>query len=563
MSCDDNSCGTGGGNILLPGDPSNNGVLSVASAFGGIDVYWSFPTINPYAVAYTVLYRAPNSNFNNAILLVPQAGGGQYYDRVEPNVTYFYWIQFVSVNGTIGEVIGPASTFARSSIEKTIEELTGRIDSGLLAQSLKSEIAYIGTVDNNLIQEIQDRALADAALSDGVDQVQDVADLSIVAVVEETTKRETADAAMVDAINLAYAQAGGASAAIQEEAIVRASKDEALAQQITTAESTLNGNIAQVQTNLQTQITSTDGKVTEIGALYTAKVNVNGLIGGFGIYNDGTTVDAGFDVDTFWIGRTNSDKRKPFIVIGDEVFINQAIINELSVNKITSGNINSEWRMNGAGGRIVMDNGAVMKVVGVGFGANSDLIEWFGPSMPISECTKTNAKNYEAVDGSAYFGGALSAGTLYNAQQTTQVGSGVQVPVGPFWSTGNSKAIVTSFTYSRTLQHQGQGTDGYVADGSPTYVDLELSRSFNGGASVVVSSNRITGSYNIFNQDDGPDTATTTIGGSFTYTDTGGEGDYVLTARVVALSLVGITHQSGTSSTSIIRQNLGVVSIEV
>lgn len=334
MSCDDNFCGTGGSNIPKPGDPSNNGVLTAKPAFGGIDINWTFPTVNPFAVAYTTIYRARSTNFVSAILLVPQVGGGFYYDPVDSGVEYFYWITFVSINGTVGELIGPVSSVARSSIDKTIEELTGRIDAGVLAQSLKTEIARIGTLDSNLLNEIRDRALEDAALAAGVDQVQDIADLSIAAVVQETTQRETADAAMVDAINLAYAQAGGATAAVQQEAIVRAAKDDVLAQQITTAQTTLEGNIAQVQTNLQTEITLTNGKVTSIGALYTAKLNVNGLIGGFAIYNDGTTVDAGFDVDTFWIGRTSEDKKKPFIVSGGQVFIDEAIIEKLTFNKL-------------------------------------------------------------------------------------------------------------------------------------------------------------------------------------------------------------------------------------
>lgn len=346
MSCDDKSCGTGGSNLPKPGDPSNNGVLTAKPAFGGIDVNWTFPTVNPFAVAYTTIYRAKTANFVSAILLVPQAGGGFYYDPVDPGVEYFYWITFVSINGTVGDLIGPVSAVAKSSIDKTIQDLTGKIDSGLLAQSLKSEIAHIGTVDNNLVKEIQDRALADVVLSGGIDQVQTVADLSIAAVVEETSKRETADSAMVESINLAYAQAAGNSAAIQQEATIRATKDQALADQITTVESNAEGNLAQVKTELQANITLLDGKVVSIGALYTAKVNVNGLIGGFGIYNDGTTVDAGFDVDTFWIGRTNSDKKKPFIISGGQVFINDAVIEKLTFSKLRADD-----------GSVIVENG--------------------------------------------------------------------------------------------------------------------------------------------------------------------------------------------------------------
>ncbi|WP_433925041.1 phage tail tip fiber protein [Vreelandella sp. 21] len=70
-----------------------------------------------------------------------------------------------------------------------------------------------------------------------------------------------------------------------------------------------------------------------VGSLYTAKVQSGGLIGGFGIYNDGTEVDAGFDVDRFWLGRTNSNKRKPFIMDGDVVYINNAMIRNGSIQE--------------------------------------------------------------------------------------------------------------------------------------------------------------------------------------------------------------------------------------
>lgn len=334
MSCVGDTCGTGGGNIPKPGDPNNNGVLSATPAFGGIDINWTFPTTNPFAVAYTTIYRSLSNDFNAAILLAPQVGGGFYYDPVDPGIEYFYWITFVSINGTVGEVIGPVSAVARSAIEKIIEELTGKIDSGVLAGGLKTEIARIGDINSDLLKEARDRALADAGLSAGVGQVQDIADLAITAVVTETNERKAADAAMVESINLLYAQASGATAAIQEEARVRAEKDLALAQQITTVQSTLDGEIAQVQTTMETKITAVDGKVTSIGALYTAKVNVNGLIGGFGVYNDGTTVEAGFDVDTFWVGRTSANKRKPFIIVGQETFIDEAVINKLTFSKL-------------------------------------------------------------------------------------------------------------------------------------------------------------------------------------------------------------------------------------
>lgn len=430
MTCTTDYCGTGGNNIPKPGDPSNNGVLSATPAYGGIDINWTFPTTNPFAVAYTTIYRARTSDFNTAILLAPQVGGGFYYDKVDPGVEYFYWITFVSINGTVGEVIGPVSAVAMSSIDKTIQDLTGKIDNGVLAQSLKAEIARISENAVAIIDEAKERVDSQWELALQILGQQEITDETVTKVFQETKERKEADTAMVTSINLLYAQAGGNAAAILEEATVRANADEALgqritsvlakvdensaaivteqtaradadgalgrsietvsaataknaaavqtesearanadgalgrridtvsataegavaatrdetvarieadkvlAQRITTTETTLGKDIAQVQTNMEAKIDTVDGKVVKIGALYTAKVNVNGLIGGFGIYNDGTEVEAGFDVDRFWIGRTGANKKKPFIIQDDKVYIDQAVIYSLTFTKL-------------------------------------------------------------------------------------------------------------------------------------------------------------------------------------------------------------------------------------
>ncbi|QPI65941.1 phage tail tip fiber protein [Vreelandella venusta] len=105
------------------------------------------------------------------------------------------------------------------------------------------------------------------------------------------------------------------------------------ARAITTAQSALDDDIASVQQNLTTNIKRVDGELVAIGARYTAQVQANGLIGGFGIYNDGSRVDAGFDVDRFWIGRTNGNKRKPFIIDDDVVYMNNAMIRNGSIQE--------------------------------------------------------------------------------------------------------------------------------------------------------------------------------------------------------------------------------------
>jgi hypothetical protein len=65
------------------------------------------------------------------------------------------------------------------------------------------------------------------------------------------------------------------------------------------------------------------------------------LVGGFGVVNDGITVDAGFDVDNFWVGRSDANKIKPFYVSGGDVYMQSAFIQNLSADKLTSGTISS------------------------------------------------------------------------------------------------------------------------------------------------------------------------------------------------------------------------------
>ena len=72
------------------------------------------------------------------------------------------------------------------------------------------------------------------------------------------------------------------------------------------------------------------------GSQWTAQVQTNGLVGGFGVYNDGNTVDAGFSVDKFFIGRDLNNKVAPFIVNNNKVIIDDAIIDKLLFTKLRS-----------------------------------------------------------------------------------------------------------------------------------------------------------------------------------------------------------------------------------
>jgi hypothetical protein len=144
----------------------------------------------------------------------------------------------------------------------------------------------------------------------------------------------------------------GAMAGIRQEATVRNSAIESVTEALNTYSSSTNQTLATVAQNIETIATTTG----ELGALYTVNVttSVDGdgepqhLVGGFGIYNDGTLVDAGFDVDRFWVGRTNENGIKPFIIDNGTVYINEAVVKQITIDKLRT-----------ASGNVVVENGKI------------------------------------------------------------------------------------------------------------------------------------------------------------------------------------------------------------
>lgn len=429
MICDDDVCGTGGYSGPKPGDPDNNSVLSAVPAFGGIDVTWTYPSINPYAVAYVTLYRGITPDANGAIQIA-QVAGTFYYDKQDNSNRYYYWIRITSVNGTIGALIGPASATANPTIEQVMRDLTGKIDSGVLAQSLKTEIDKITLNYKELTNEIAARIASNNALSAALASVQDGVDQSLAFVNKEIIERMKGQDALASQITTVAAVNKTNAAAITAETTARVSADTALSVRIDKVQvasdtasaavkditSSKIGYSADSQTNApydgdgvtivypsniypislypeyavdRTRIIDSLGVVQwnaikgstkpliwvkgmpvastikrvavedangnqasleqaffaqkdvndNLKAQYTAKVQITSdgvpIIGGFGIYGDQSGIEAGFDVDRFWIGRTDlKSKIKPFIVDQNTVYINDAAINKITFNKL-------------------------------------------------------------------------------------------------------------------------------------------------------------------------------------------------------------------------------------
>lgn len=349
-----------------------------------------------------------------------------------------------------------ARTTADSALTQSLTTLTARVGTAegaiaaeqtaranatsALAQSLTALTARVDTAEGAIATEQTARANADSALTTQINTAtsrigaaeSQIAGLSttvannnsaqttridqafsrigtaegLIQSIQTTTAN--ADSALASRLDGLQAEVDTARATIVTEQTTRANEVSSLAESITTLQSALNGNT----TSIQTLQTVTDG----IRGQYGVRIDANGYVAGFGLLNGGPG-SSQFIVlaDKFALVTPGSNPVVPFIADANGVYMPNAFIRNLSVDRITGGAIGSQWNLAPGGGRIVLDTGSHMKVIGVGFGANSDLIEWYGPKMAITACTKANAITYVGTDGSAYFGGTLRAGTVFTA----------------------------------------------------------------------------------------------------------------------------------------------------
>ena len=416
-------CGIGGWGGPQPGDPDNVVSLTATAIFGGVVVSWSMPMINPHAVAHVKIFRSTSDDFLTASEIAT-ASGNKYFDQVTDPMLYFYWIQIVSIHGTEGEVIGPASVQSRSLVEQLIEELSGQIEDGLLATELREKVESIAVNRTELLGMIADRVAANAELLNMITELEQGLVDSIALATQETINRTDGDNALVTQLNLIAAANQDLATMLSTETMARVSEDGALSERIDTAMAAAEDAGAAVQEQMLARIgysarpngepfdgdgvfvvypptvfpsteypeyeanrtriidsvgvdrwnagnsfvpvqwlpglplatavnnvsvinPSTGGSASikeafqaqqtlngQFKGSYTVKLDVNGLVAGFGLYNTGATTEAGFSVDKFWVGSTDANKVKPFMIYGGRTYIDNAMIRQLTADKI-------------------------------------------------------------------------------------------------------------------------------------------------------------------------------------------------------------------------------------
>jgi hypothetical protein len=207
-------------------------------------------------------------------------------------------------------------------------------------------------------------------------------------------------------------------------------------------------------------------------------------------------------------------------------------------------------------GRVIFDTGTVMKVQGLGFGVNKDLVTWFGPTMPIDKCSRSNGRVWEGTDGKGYWGAGLSVGVLHVARQTPDLAADASIVIGPFNTKGGSKVLVVSYAYELTRASSNKGS----VTGKPT-ATIHLDR-LDGESWALVQSFDVTGTTEYEAPSiDGDGYGRQTMGGAITFTDTkAGLGDFTYRARITARALASFNFNSPDSGREV--QSLSLSSTE-
>ena len=255
-------CGTGNWGGPQPGDPDNNITLTATSAFGGIEVRVTYPLVNPEAVAYFQLYRGTT---NNLVAAVPRAqfSSDYFFDNLNDNLQYYYWVRIISVHGTEGAWVGPASAVARPLVNDLLQELSGNIESSVLAQSLREEIADITTLRSEVQASILNVQGDNTVLTQSLQLLEDSLTQAHQFIDDEMSVRlqqVNSLAAQLDAVGIGSLDAVA-------DAILAEQNARALAI-IALAEST-DANIDNAISGVQTQFQSADALTLSAAQTYT------------------------------------------------------------------------------------------------------------------------------------------------------------------------------------------------------------------------------------------------------------------------------------------------------
>ena len=255
-------------------------------------------------------------------------------------------------------------------------------------------------------------------------------------------------------------------------------------------------------------------------ARHGVRLDVNGRILGWEAFNDGETGSIVFVSDLFAIVDPDGGDRTEYS--------------------------NGVWRIYA---------GEFMKAIGSGFGTNGQFVDWYGPACPIAECSEANAISYQRRDGSAYFGGTLSAGITKNAAKTTSIAPDAFVATGKVGSRGGARVVVLSYSYTGSQRMTGACPvpSGNSAASVGLYRGETLIGTLQTNGSVTCTPG---------NGQSEPGEWRETIAGSITVTDNSGGLEVEYTARLLSRTRDSAGAGADSAAALQVEQTISIVQTE-
>lgn len=319
--------------------------------------------------------HVPSATYASATLVKSDGSIYRAKQAVPANIAISnttYW-QKVGDYASIGEMLS-AIGVRMDTVEVTVDEVTG---------SLASQSEALTALTNRV-------GATEQGLSGNSESIQ-----SLSSKVESIGGSVTAQASRFDALRAQVRENDGtselddairgfqAAAQFAEQVKVEATRYEATTTRLTTLDSDMAGNRSNIMLLEETvatdrfaaaqQIallkTSVDGNTATlqqqatvlngVSAAYVIKTDVNGLVSGYGLYNDGQTSDFAINVNRFWIGTPNSSV-KPFMLVGGISYLDTAMIRDASIQSGKLGPISFGKLVDASGNPITTVAGKLM-----------------------------------------------------------------------------------------------------------------------------------------------------------------------------------------------------------
>ena len=353
----------------------------------------------------------------------------------------------------------------------TQEAVTRAAQDSALAATDTTLSAQIGTNASNLTQEAVTRAAQDSTLSGLYTNLNSQVGTNASNITQEAITRAAADGATTTTTNQLTATTGGLTATVGSQGAA-ISTLQGLLQAYLRLYVAANGNAAAVEL-----IAGNDGSLARLVATAITL----------------STQSGGQRIDVLKL-------------IGTVAYFAGPVF------------VGTNMRLDPSVPGLIIDNGSAAIVLGNSFGANGDLFFWAGPSMATGQMTKANARMYFGTDATAFFGGAIRAGTLSNSVQGTSIDPAATTTLGPFGTNGGAITVPWSYSYTRVGNRAGRNT----VSGSPS-ATITLYETITGQAERQVGqlnvSGQATAGYEAENNVTG---FTESMSGAATFTDSVG-----------------------------------------